>query len=51
MTTLDVVTAAALTRRPIREAVEYAAHVLRRRPCRQGIPDAGDAVATGQEVA
>jgi branched-chain amino acid transport system ATP-binding protein len=30
MTTLDVVTAAALTRRPIREAVEYAAHVLRR---------------------
>jgi branched-chain amino acid transport system ATP-binding protein len=28
MTTLDVVTTAALTRRPIREAVEYAAHVL-----------------------
>ena len=30
MTTLDVVTTAALTRRPIREAVEYAAHVLAR---------------------
>jgi branched-chain amino acid transport system ATP-binding protein len=30
MTTLDVVTTAALTRRPIREAVEYAAHVLHR---------------------
>jgi branched-chain amino acid transport system ATP-binding protein len=30
MTTLDVVTTAALTRRPIREAVEYAAHVLER---------------------
>ena len=30
MTTLDVVTTAALTRRPIVEAVDYAAHVLRR---------------------
>jgi len=30
MTTLDVVTTAALTRRPMREAVEYAAHVLQR---------------------
>lgn len=30
MTTLDVVTTAALTRRPIREAVDYAAHVLAR---------------------
>ena len=30
MTTLDVVTTAALTRRPIREAVDYAAHVLGR---------------------
>jgi branched-chain amino acid transport system ATP-binding protein len=30
MTTLDVVTTAALTRRPMREAVEYAAHVLER---------------------
>ena len=30
MTTLDVVTTAALTRRPIREAIDYAAHVLRR---------------------
>jgi branched-chain amino acid transport system ATP-binding protein len=30
MTTLDVVTTAALTRRPIREAIDYAAHVLTR---------------------
>ncbi len=30
MTTLDVVTTAALTRRPIREAIDYAAHVLAR---------------------
>lgn len=30
MTTLDVVTTAALTRRPIREAIDYAAHVLQR---------------------
>jgi len=30
MTTLDVVTTAALTRRPIREAIDYAAHVLGR---------------------
>ncbi len=30
MTTLDVVTTAALTRRPIREAIDYAAHVLKR---------------------
>ena len=30
MTTLDVVTTAALTRRPIREAIDYAAHVLDR---------------------
>jgi branched-chain amino acid transport system ATP-binding protein len=30
MTTLDVVTTAALTRRPIREAIEYAAEVLAR---------------------
>ncbi len=30
MTTLDVVTTAALTRRPIRQAVDYAAHVLAR---------------------
>lgn len=30
MTALDVVTTAALTRRPIREAIDYAAHVLRR---------------------
>jgi branched-chain amino acid transport system ATP-binding protein len=30
MTTLDVVTTAALTRRPIREAIDYAAHVLER---------------------
>ncbi len=30
MTTLDVVTAAALTRRPLREAIGYAAHVLAR---------------------
>lgn len=30
MTTLDVVTTAALTRRPMREAVDYAAHVLGR---------------------
>ncbi len=30
MTTLDVVTTAALTRRPIRQAVDYAAHVLTR---------------------
>jgi len=30
MTTLDVVTTAALTRRPIREAIDYAAHMLGR---------------------
>ena len=30
MTTLDVVTTAALTRRPMREAIDYAAHALRR---------------------
>ncbi|MBN9015218.1 MAG: ATP-binding cassette domain-containing protein, partial [Rhizobiales bacterium] len=30
MTALDVVTTAALTRRPIREAIDYAAHVLQR---------------------
>ncbi len=30
MSTLDVVTTAALTRRPIREAIDYAAHVLKR---------------------
>ncbi|HEY4204838.1 MAG TPA: ABC transporter ATP-binding protein [Xanthobacteraceae bacterium] len=30
MTTLDVVTTAALTRRPIREAIDYAAHVMAR---------------------
>ena len=30
MTTLDVVTTAALTRRPIREAIDYAAHMLAR---------------------
>lgn len=30
MTTLDVVTTAALTRRPIREAIDYAAHALER---------------------
>ncbi|MGB3867344.1 MAG: ABC transporter ATP-binding protein [Xanthobacteraceae bacterium] len=30
MNALDVVTTAALTRRPIREAIDYAAHVLRR---------------------
>ena len=30
MSTLDVVTTAALTRRPIREAIDYAAHVLGR---------------------
>jgi branched-chain amino acid transport system ATP-binding protein len=30
MTALDVVTTAALTRRPIREAIDYAAHVLTR---------------------
>ena len=30
MTTLDVVTTAALTRRPMREAIDYAAHVLGR---------------------
>ncbi|MGB3447002.1 MAG: ABC transporter ATP-binding protein [Xanthobacteraceae bacterium] len=30
MTTLDAVTTAALTRRPIREAIDYAAHVLQR---------------------
>jgi branched-chain amino acid transport system ATP-binding protein len=30
MTTLDVVTTAALARRPVREAIDYAAHVLER---------------------